>query len=850
MGLVLILAGSALDYLIYRDQFYWFLTLRILCNLILVIGLILYYTPLGKEFVSQITFFWLLTAQAMMCYMIFVTEGSNSTYYAGLNLAIISISVIYPGTITEAVTFCVLTILLYLAACFYHEGSVFVFSNFYNNMYFIVLSGVSSSIAGFVNSRLRYSEFHSSRSWYEAERQNQELAKIDKMRSEFLAIISHELRTPLTLILGSLQKISSKTWNAPDSVKELIRLARGSGNRLMRLMNDLLELIRFDEGQLEMKKVPIDLTSFIACIVDSLEHFDPDNKLPKKKEIDDRPLYVIGDPKAMEHIFVNLLGNALKFTEGSESIAIRFDRTDDKATIHISDRGIGIEEELIPIIFDRFRQADASNTRKYEGVGLGLAIVKTLVEKQDGQIAVASKQNEGTTFSVTFPLEKTVGDEESVIGTIADEENSSLTTALREMSETSQNRDKLLEGNVAEKSDLTDGLSEEKRTVLIVEDNREVIKYLEILLEEQFHTSVATDGPSGLEAARNHHPDVILLDLMLPGMDGLEVCRKIKQDSTMEDCKVLLLTARVDIESRLTALRNGADDFLTKPFGGAELTNRIGNLAKASQLQRGLRRKNEILQKTLSELKTTESNLIQSEKLNALGILAAGFLHEINNPMNYSKVALSVAKQEDIVQKNPELMEIMEDIEHGFEQISGIVGDLRVFAFPSDREKARIFPIGKVIRQAERFLMGEIEDIRLENGCGEKTVFAAPKHLLQLFINLFSNSAKALKNNPPEREAVIRIHCEERNNRRLIKVRDNGPGILPENLSRVFDPFFTMNEVGEGSGLGLSVCHTIVKQYNGRLTVDSHYGEWTEFSFDLPTISSDVKTQEQWKSAQ
>src|SRR6185312_16084696 len=192
----------------------------------------------------------------------------------------------------------------------------------------------------------------------------------------------------------------------------------------------------------------------------------------------------------------------------------------------------------------------------------------------------------------------------------------------------------------------------------------------------------------------------VLLDLMLPGMDGLDVCKALKSDPATKNMKIVLLTARVDEQSKLTALERGADDFLTKPFSTVELQTRLSNLLRSAELEEQVRRRNAELETTIKKLQDTEVQLVQSEKMNALGKLSAGLLHEINNPLNFTFMALQMAEQE--AGENADLKDTLKDIGQGMTRIRGVISDLRTFAYPTSANDREEFNLEEVLTSAMR----------------------------------------------------------------------------------------------------------------------------------------------------
>ena len=372
-------------------------------------------------------------------------------------------------------------------------------------------------------------------------------------------------------------------------------------------------------------------------------------------------------------------------------------------------------------------------------------------------------------------------------------------------------------------------------TVLVVDDEPDMRRYLVSMLRDEYRVFQAADGIDGLRLAQEIMPDAMILDLMLPNLDGLEVCRQLKQSQQTRGIKIILLTARVDEEAKLTALKNGADDFVTKPFSRIEVLSRLANLNETARLERDLEQSNEQLKSALNNLKQTQAQLVQSEKLNALGALAAGLLHEINNPLNYSLTALQLVRADPLVKSNELLGEVCGDIDEGMQRIRTIVSDLRAFAYPSEADKRSRFEFAEALESAQRFTAHELKDVRIVTDLPRRaTVLGSKTHVTQVLVNLLLNSVKAIRGVEEDVDGWIRVTAVVRDDRLVVTVGDNGVGMDENTLQHIFDPFFTTRDVGEGMGLGLSICHTIVTNHGGTIVARSTLGKGSELVFDLP----------------
>ncbi len=828
LSLILMPAGSILDHFVYPHLFWRILWVRALCDL-LTLGLLgLHFTPFGRRHVRALGLSWVLLVQVSISWMVYVSEGSASPYYAGLNLAILAAAVLLPYTFLETLLLFALTLVMYLAACFLPGAAPVNWSLLFNNVYFLVLSGIICLVSSVYSSRRRLEDF---RLRYELARRNAEISRsyrkleeLDRLRSIFFANISHELRTPITLILSPVQDVLRDPAGLPPRVIRVLEVVHSNGLRLLKLINDLLELVRLEEGKGGLDLKPVDLATFVPGLAESVRHLARSKGLALEVQGAAGPLVVRADPSRLEKVILNLLMNAIKFTPAPGRVAVRWAPEGDEALVVVEDTGIGIPSEDLPHIFDRFRQVDDSSTRKYHGVGIGLALVREIVEEHGGRLDVESRVGRGTTLRIHLPLAEGVEAPAAALPAGGEE-------AADPIAEVHRAADRFLLRD--EGPEVPAEVGEGPFTVLVVEDEPDLRRFLVATLAEEHRVLQAPDGRTGLRILREQRPQLALLDLMLPGIDGLEICRRVKEDPEIRSIKIVLLTARVDEAAKVTALERGADDFILKPFSTLELRKRVANLLATARLEEDLRERNAELSEALRRLQETEAQLIQTEKMKALGSLAAGMLHEINNPLNYSLTALHVAR-EWAEGSAAELREVLDDVEEGMGRIRDIVSSLRDFACPSDETLGQRFDFTDALDAAVRLVSHELGDTDLVREVGgPHTVVGAKTQIILLLVNLLTNSLHALRQ-VRDRRPEIAVRARAEDGRLVVTVRDNGPGIDPEMIPRIFDPFFTSKDVGDGLGLGLSICHTIVRNHGGRIEVSSQPGAWTEVMFDLP----------------
>lgn len=395
--------------------------------------------------------------------------------------------------------------------------------------------------------------------------QKKSFAELNNLKSRFFANISHEFRTPLTLLLGPLEK-GLRNASSKEEKDELSMMHRNA-SRLLILVNQLLDLSRLEAGTLKLRCVHQELNSFIQSIASQFSSM-ADSKGIHFEVKANEPILLFFDSDKLEKIITNLLSNAFKFTNSGGSIILNIKQhaaTDQFRNgfgeITVNDNGKGIEEEHLTRIFDRFYQVDTSNTRSYEGSGIGLALTKELVDLHHGTISVISKPGSGSSFILQLPMGK---------DHLKEDEIDSTNTYIQSHAVTSHNND-LCELEITGKNDSFP-------KILLVEDNADLRYYLRSNLIEYYHVVEAADGEKGVTMAINEIPDLIISDLMMPKVDGLQLCEKLKANEKTSHIPIILLTAKADIETKLSGLKIGADDYMAKPFDARELGIRVNNL--------------------------------------------------------------------------------------------------------------------------------------------------------------------------------------------------------------------------------------------------------------------------------
>ena len=424
--------------------------------------------------------------------------------------------------------------------------------------------------------------------------------------------------------------------------------------RLLKLINDLLDLVRLESGKMEVKREPVAIEPFLRGLANAVKRTAEDRGIRLEVTSDPAIGTVLTDSDKLERILLNLLFNALKFTPAGGKVQVKARRESGELVLEVSDTGTGISEEQLPFIFDRFWQADTSSQRKYRGVGIGLALVKELVEIQGGKVAVTSEIGKGTAFTIRLPYRESDRQSSEIVGAVGSLGEAASPVAPAETNGSGDTWLKNLDRQAEFYPSMTSlretirpvetSIHREQPRVLIADDEPDMLKYLKSQLSVNFQVIEAVDGQQAVEKANQFLPDVIVCDMMMPEKNGLEVCRELRERTSTRSIPILLLTARADEETKLTALSAGANDFITKPFSMTELSVRLKNLFDTYNLQQELARQNQVLGGTIEQLKETEVQLVHSEKLASLGRMSAGIIHEINNPLNFAKTALYVLR--------------------------------------------------------------------------------------------------------------------------------------------------------------------------------------------------------------
>ena len=408
--------------------------------------------------------------------------------------------------------------------------------------------------------------------------QAQQLLELDRQKTEFFQNISHEFRTPLTLTIGPLEAAIEQSQPLPY---EQSVIALRNCRRLLRLVNQLLDIQRLDAGKMQACFRPCKLLEFTSQTIDAFRPYCDRKNIHLFLEFSECPEIYL-DLEKFDKVLYNLLSNAMKFTPSNGSITVRMATDEDgkHCVLSVHDTGIGIREDQIPFLFDRFRQAEGSVNRSYEGSGLGLALVKELVNLHGGDISVTSDYGYGTTFTIILPTGKDHLPADQVSNTPANLQTSRASVELSDI-ETDLDDDLNVEEDAIANDVGNHQVSEHLQTgtILIVDDNRDLRGYLRRVLNQAGYSVIsAHNGAHGYTQAQGHRPDLIITDLMMPKVSGLDLIAMIRKNEQLSGIPIILLTAKANEETRIEGTEMGADGYLAKPFNDRELLAEVRNL--------------------------------------------------------------------------------------------------------------------------------------------------------------------------------------------------------------------------------------------------------------------------------
>lgn len=654
-------------------------------------------------------------------------------------------------------------------------------------------SAVVAAVLMHFSQQLRWEDFQNRAQLASA---RDRLEALDRAKSAFFANISHELRTPLTLALAPVQALLEERVELTEAQIQHLELVERNALRLLRLVDDLLELSRADAAALKLRVEPLDLHALTGELVAEAAPLARRKDLTLTLAAGPAPPPIHTDPTHVERVLLDVLANAVKFTPRGGSIVVSVVPTEQGAQVRIADTGIGIPADQLEHIFDRFHQVDVSATRSHSGAGIGLALARELIELCGGRITATSAVGEGTAVTVDLPRG------EEVISADTTLDDAEADHGLPEWHAALQRQDgyrlRHLEDATERRLVPRARGTAAAHTILVVEDNRDMVRFLAALLAAEGRVLTATDGLTGLRLAEEHRPDLIVSDVMMPGLDGLELVERIRATEATRTTPIILITARGTEEDRVEGRAVGADAFLAKPFRAAELRAAVRSLLSRRGASRAQARE---------------------VRVESMRYLAGGITEELRAPLDAIDESLTGL---DPDASSPDLVGIRAELG----RLRSALLNLERFALRTSGPPMAQ-SLEAVVLRALQATRDEAEGRRLIRELGPcAEVAAGPGELEQIVGHLLSNAFLATRPG-----GNVTVTLGQKKDRVVLSVTDQGPGIPIEHAERIFAPYYTTRESARGMGLALS--RRLAERNGGTLELVTN-GPGARFVLELP----------------
>lgn len=867
--LILQLSWVGLDYWAFRPHFAFFFGLRLVVD-VFVLGVLLKWRFRYPNF-SQLGVSAAVSAEILG--MVYAVEQADSLYFAGLIFVLVGMPVLQPITVRGSLAVSTFSVLGFVAATV-ASPAVFDDRAFVIQMIFILSAALESAFSCNYLSKTRVVTFEQRK---EIEEARDQLASLDEAKDRFSANVHHELRTPLTLMLAPLESILSGDHGGfSETAQRTLRTMHVNGQRLLKLINNLLDLAKLESDRFSISRREVDVGDVVSPIVQGAQPMAERKGISLALVRKDEPARACVDADAIEKVAVNLIGNALKFTPagGKVTVEIGTNPDGDGVALRCSDSGIGLAPDDVDRVFDRFAQVDGSATREHEGTGIGLSLARELVELHGGRIwAESDGLGCGADICFSVPFGEADDVEEEVL---LENESASESPTIKQSGlagfeaggiglDLGRTVDRWASQNEPDPQGGSARFDESsgRPRIVVADDNNDMRELLHFLLSKEFSVSLARNGAEALDLVRELTPTLVVTDIMMPEMSGTELCEAIKADDRTSRVPVMLVSSKAENEMKIRGLELGADDYVTKPFHPKELLARVRGLVNVRTLQIAVEERNEQLQSALDELQAAEAQLVESERLAAVGELAAGIAHEVNNPVNFAINAVRTMRREieeltlqvasvsagsvgsagpasgsppssgELSEAAGVIAELGEIVLEGLERTQTLVGDLRDFATPR-RGAVEMTDLSACIEStvalAKPFLRerGVSFEVSVEEDLPEVLVDRAA--VAQVILNLLKNAGDAVA----DESGHVKISARKDDDLIALSVDDNGAGVAPEMLDRLFEPFATDKPAGSGTGLGLSVSRRIAREHSGDLVLADSALAGARFELRIP----------------
>ncbi|MDP9002007.1 MAG: ATP-binding protein [Myxococcota bacterium] len=835
---------AVLDYLIAPQRWLWLLygTRGVVTGTTLVMFRVMR-RPVFERRPNAISAAYVLLCAFGISLMTLFMGGMASPYYAGLTLAIVATGLLFVWP-TRVVIITHATII----ASFVVPNLLYRVENAVasvSNLFFLVSTGIIAGTGQILAYRTQRKQVANQliieRTKANLELAHEQLKQLDHVKSQFFANITHELKTPLAMILTPLELMLSHCAEPTgmESQRATMEGMYRSGVKLLKLIDDLLDLSKLEESRLRLRVDEHDLVGYLRGLLSQVQSLAQRKGIALHWRSNVERSMVWCDLERIERVFINLLSNATKFTPSNGNVWLDVDDRGDRVAIEVKDDGPGFPAEMNARVFERFFQIDMAGTRRHGGTGIGLALAKELVELHGGSISARTSLGEGATFTVEL-----LKDREHFPATAIDrrERPRDLPHGKREADRglaewttqlTGRDEFRLLEIDEATEQrviarDANEGAH--AHTILVVEDTADVVRVIHMALRDHFRILAASDGKRGLALAAREVPSLVITDLMMPELDGLELTRRLRADARTRHIPIVMLTARADMEDRVAGLETGVSAYLAKPFAARELLSTVRSLLGTQE---------------------ATADILLTQKMDSLEVVAGALAHEINNPLNYIKNALDlvtgrvddlfalaqtktpsvddVQRRGDIERQVRKLLDVAES---GIKRIGATVALMRRYSREGYSREAQPYDAFAAARDVMRVVLPATgRDVRVEASFeGDGLIECVPEEFNQVLTNLVQNAVEAA----PQVTGWVRIHGRSEEGFVAIAIADNGPGIEPDARAKIFTPFFTTKGPGKGMGMGLAIVQRVVAGVGGTIRVKSQVGAGAEFLVRVP----------------
>lgn len=642
---------------------------------------------------------------------------------------------------------------------------------------------------------------------------------LDEVKTQFFANVSHEFRTPLTLILGPMDELLQSDPGQWDSAqREHLRTIHRNALRLLRLVNTLLDFSRLEAGRVQAVYERLDLPVLTMALAGAFQSAIERAGLRMTIDCPPLPGSVYVDQEMWEKIVLNLISNAFKYTLQGE-IAISLLPVVDGAELKVRDTGTGIPEHELPRIFERFHRVEGAQGRTYEGTGIGLSLVQELVRLHGGTIAVESVLGQGSVFTVRIPF----GSAHLPQDRISSVRDRATSTPIRLDAFVEEAR-RWIPGSVeseVEKPGLADEGSasaapdDRKKRIVLADDNADMREYIRKILASSHEVIAVTNGREALDAVRSHSPDLIVSDVMMPVMNGVELLRELRADKDFGTTPVILLSARAGDESKTSGIELGADDYVTKPFSAKELRARVQTQLQLAEMRTRLLRELEFANRELEAFSRSVAHDLRAPLRSIAG---------------FSKIML-----EDYAPSiDSKCRDYLERVSHAAEKMGQLIDGLLSLSrlTRGDLQKTHV-DLSRIAETIATELKTSNPSRQVQFVVAPELVAKGDPRLMEIALqNLLSN---AWKFTSKKETAQVQFGYLESEQEKIHFIRDNGAGFDMQHVDKLFGIFQRLHtdREFEGTGIGLATVQRIIQRHGGRIWAEATPGEGATFYFTL-----------------